>query len=128
MGISCNGCLRVWKKHHFTRKLRRKRCKNMAGSARRYVLLDISSPISKNRSSPEGRLLNSMNGISMAYCLKQFDTAKQQVCQIAMENAVVIIEVMRNIHANNDFFEKVLCQYQRCKFRGFLFVRIHLES
>ena len=45
-----------------------------------------------------------------------------------MENSVGIIEIMRNIHAYNNFFEKVLCQQQRCKFRGFLFFRIHLEG
>ena len=45
-----------------------------------------------------------------------------------MENPLVIIEVMRNIHADNDFFEKVLCEHQRRKLRGFFFISIHLES
>lgn len=29
---------------------------------------------------------------------------------------------------DNDFFEKVFCQYQRYKFRGLFFISIHLES
>ena len=45
-----------------------------------------------------------------------------------MEDSVVIIEIMRNIHADNNFFEKIFCQYQRCKFRGFFFICIHLEG
>ena len=48
-------------------------------------------------------LLNGICSISLAYWLEQFYTTKQQVYQIAMENSVVIIEVMRNIHADNDF-------------------------
>ena len=47
---------------------------------------------------------------------------------LTMENSVAIIEIMRNVHTNNDFFEKILCQYQRRKFRGFFFIRIHPES
>lgn len=49
-------------------------------------------------------------GFLCAFGLEQRYTTKQQVNQIAMENSVIIIEVMRNIHANNDFFKKVLCQ------------------
>lgn len=43
---------------------------------------------------------------------KQFNTVKQKVNQIAMENAVVIVEVVGNIHADDDLLEKVLCQQQ----------------
>lgn len=37
------------------------------------------------------------SGPSLGYCLEQFYTTKQEVNKIAMKNAVVIIEVMRNI-------------------------------
>ena len=55
-------------------------------------------------------LLNVICSISLVCWLEQLYTTKQQVNQIAMEDSVVIIEVMRDIHANNDFFEKVFCQ------------------
>ena len=45
-----------------------------------------------------------------------------------MENSVVIVETMRDIHANNDFFEKVLGKQQRCEFRSVFFIRVHPES
>ena len=44
-----------------------------------------------------------------------------------MEDAVVIIEVMRDIHAYDNFFEEIFRQQQRGKFRGFLFVGVHAE-
>ena len=43
--------------------------------------------------------------ICLVCWLKQIHTTKQQVYEIAVENSVVIIEVMRNIHAHKDFFE-----------------------
>lgn len=93
-----------------------------------FFCRNVFSSYNKNRSNPEGLLLNGICSISLVCWLEQIYTTKQQIYQIAMENSVVIIEIVRNIHANNYFFEKVLCQYQRCKFRGFLFVRIHLEG
>ena len=44
-----------------------------------------------------------------------------------MEDSVLIVEVVRNVHPNNDFFEKVLCKQQGIKFRGSLFLGIHPE-
>ena len=44
---------------------------------------------------------------SMKY-LEQFDSSEKQVNQVAVENPVFIVEVMRDIHTNDDFFEKIL--------------------
>lgn len=44
-----------------------------------------------------------------------------------MEDSVLIVEVVRNVHPNNDFFGKVLCKQQGIKFRGSLFLGIHPE-
>ena len=44
-----------------------------------------------------------------------------------MENPVFIVEVVRNVHPNNDLFEKVLYKQQRIEFRGSLFLGIHPE-
>ena len=40
---------------------------------------------------------------SMKY-LEQFDSSEKQVDQVAVENPVFIVEVMRDIHTNDDFF------------------------
>ena len=40
---------------------------------------------------------------SMKY-LEQFDSSEKQVNQVAVENPVFIVEVMRDIHTNDDFF------------------------
>lgn len=53
--------------------------------------------------------------------LKQFDPAKQKVCQIAVEDPVVIIEIVRDVHAHDDFPEKIFRQHQGCQFRSFFF-------
>ena len=44
---------------------------------------------------------------SMKY-LEQFDSSEKQVNQVAVENPLFIVEVMRDIHTNDDFFEKIL--------------------
>ena len=40
--------------------------------------------------------------------LEEFDTSEQQIDQAAVEDPVIIVEVMRDIHTNDDFFEKIL--------------------
>ena len=54
---------------------------------------------------------------SMKY-LEQFDSSEKQVNQVAVENPVFIVEVMRDIHTNDDFFEKILGKQQRILLRG----------
>ena len=44
------------------------------------------------------------------------------------QNLLQMDEVVRNVHPDNDLFEKVLCKQQRIKFRGSLFLGIHSES
>lgn len=38
--------------------------------------------------------------------LKQFCIMKQKVNQAAMEKSVIVIKVMRNIHADHNFFKE----------------------
>ena len=55
------------------------------------------------------RLLKAIrSGVDSTEHLEQFDSSKKQVDQVAVENPVFIIEVMRNIHPNDDLFEKIL--------------------
>lgn len=63
---------------------------------------------------------------SMKY-LEQFDSSEKQVNQVAVENPVFIVEVMRDIHTNDDFFEKILGKQQRIKLRRSLLLCIHSE-
>ena len=63
---------------------------------------------------------------SMKY-LEQFDSSEKQVDQVAVENPAFIVEVMRNVHPNNDLFEKILGEKQRIKLRRSLLLRVHSE-
>ena len=45
-----------------------------------------------------------------------------------MEESVIIIKIMRDVHAYHDFFEKVPREFQRLKLRVLLLFRIHLIS
>ena len=63
---------------------------------------------------------------SMKY-LEQFDSSEKQVDQVAVENPVFIVEVMWNVHPNNDLFEKILGEKQRIKLRCSLLLCIHSE-
>ena len=65
------------------------------------------------------QLLNSIrSGIDSTEHLEQFDSPEKQVDQVAVENPVFIVEVMRDIHTNDDFFEKILGKQQRIKLRN----------
>ena len=44
-----------------------------------------------------------------------------------MEDSVLIVEVVRNVHPNNDLFEKILGEKQRIKLRRSLLLRVHSE-
>ena len=59
--------------------------------------------------------------------LEEFDTSEQQIDQAAVEDPVLIVEVMRDIHTNDDFFEKILGKQQRIKLRRSLLLCIHSE-
>ncbi len=59
---------------------------------------------------------------------EQFYPAKQHVDQIAVKDAVVVIKIVRHIHANDDLFEEILGKHQRCQLGGFFFIGIHAES
>ena len=59
---------------------------------------------------------------------EQFYPAKQQVDQIAVEDAVVVIKIVLHIHANDNLFEEILGKHQRCQFGKFLFIGIHAET
>ena len=72
------------------------------------------------------RLLKAIrSGVDSTEHLEQFDSSKKQVDQVAVENPVFIIEVMRNIHPNDDLFEKILGEKQRIKLRRSLLLRVH---
>ena len=45
-----------------------------------------------------------------------------------MEDAVVVIKIVRHIHANDNLFEEILGKHQRCQLGEFLFIGIHAES
>ena len=45
-----------------------------------------------------------------------------------MQNAIVIIKGVRDIHSDNNSFEEVACQLQRIQFGSSLLLVIHLES
>ena len=47
---------------------------------------------------------------------------KQEVDQIAVEESVIVIIVVRNIHADHDFLKEVSCEFERPEFRIFLFI------
>ena len=74
------------------------------------------------------QLLNAIHSgaDSMKY-LEQFDSPEKQVDQVAVENPAFIVEVMRNVHPNNDLFEKILGEKQRIKLRRSLLLRVHSE-
>ena len=67
------------------------------------------------------------SGADSAEHLEQFDSSEKQVDQVAVENPVFIVEVMRDIHTNDDFFEKILGKQQRIKLRRSLLLRVHPE-
>ena len=72
------------------------------------------------------QLLNAIrSGIDSTEHLEQFDSPEKQVDQVAVENPVFIVEVMRDIHTNDDFFEKILGEKQRIKLRRSLLLRVH---
>ena len=74
------------------------------------------------------QLLNAIrSGIDSTEHLEQFDSPEKQVDQVAVENPVFIVEVMRDIHTNDDFFEKILGKQQRNKLRRSLLLRVHPE-
>lgn len=52
------------------------------------------------------QLLNAIHSgaDSMKY-LEQFDSPEKQVDQVAVENPAFIVEVMRNVHPNNDLLK-----------------------
>ena len=55
------------------------------------------------------QLLNAIrSGIDSTEHLEQFDSPEKQVDQVAVENPVFIVEVMRDIHTNDDFLKKSL--------------------
>ena len=74
------------------------------------------------------QLLNAIrSGIDSTEHLEQFDSPEKQVDQVAVENPAFIVEVMRNVHPNNDLFEKILGEKQRIKLRRSLLLRVHSE-
>ena len=55
---------------------------------------------------------------------KQLHPFQQEVDQIAVENTVVIIGIMGNIHPD-DFLEEVTGEFQGIRFCGFLLICVH---
>ena len=53
---------------------------------------------------------------------------KQEVDQIAVEESVIVIIVVRNIHADHDFLKEVSCKFEGAEFCIFLLPGIHLIS
>ncbi len=70
----------------------------------RFSFDNSKERLSNNRSA--------YNKINEMRCSEQFHTTKQKVNQIAMENTVVIVEFVGNVHSDNDLLEKILCQQQ----------------
>ena len=62
------------------------------------------------------------------YISEQIDPFQQEVDQIAVEDAVIIIEMMGNIHSDDDLLEEVAGQLQRFQLGGFFLLRAHLEG
>lgn len=53
-----------------------------------------------------------MTAFHLTILSEKFYPAEQQVDQVAVEDAVVVIKVVRHIHADNDLLEEVLGKYQ----------------
>ena len=59
--------------------------------------------------------------------LEQFDSSEKQVDQVTVKNSIFIIEVMRDVHPDDDLFEKILGEEQRIKLRRSFLLRVHSE-
>ena len=57
-----------------------------------------------------------------------YGTMHRELTASLTQNLLQMDEVVRNVHPDNDLFEKVFCKLQRIKFRGSLFLSIHSES
>ena len=51
---------------------------------------------------------------------EQFHPLQQEVDEIAVEDAVFIVEIVGNIHPDDDLFEEVAGELQGIQFGGFL--------
>ena len=43
---------------------------------------------------------------------KQFHTSQQHINQVAVENAVIVIKIVRHIHTDDNFLEKIFGKHQ----------------
>ena len=59
---------------------------------------------------------------------EKLDPFQQKINQITVENAVLIIEIMGNVHPDDDFLKEVTGELQRIQFSGFFLLRAHLEG
>ena len=57
--------------------------------------------------------------------LEQLDSSEKQVDQVTVKNSIFIIEVMRDVHPDDDLFEKILGEEQRIKLRRSFLLRVH---
>ena len=58
---------------------------------------------------------------------EQLHPFKQKVDQAAMENAVIVIVVVRNILPDNDLLEEILCEHQRRQLGISLVLGVHSQ-
>ena len=59
---------------------------------------------------------------------EQFHSSQQQVNQVAVEDAVVVIEIVRHVHSDDNLLEEILGKHQRCQLGGFFFIGIHTKG
>ena len=58
-------------------------------------------------------LLNALLTKTLLVSLKHINPSQQKINKVAVVYPVIIIEVVGNIHADNNFFEKVTGEFQR---------------
>ena len=64
--------------------------------------------------------IHSGNFCRMGVLSEQIHSLQQKVNQVTVEDAIIVIEIMGNIHPDDDLFEEVAGELQGIQFGGFL--------
>ena len=64
----------------------------------------------------------------MEVLLEQLYPFEQEIDQVAVEDAVVIVEIVGNIHPDDDLFEEITGELQGIQLGGFLLLGTHLKG
>ena len=72
--------------------------------------------------------INSGDFCRMGVLSEQIHPFQQEVNQVTVEYAIVIVEIMGNIHPDDDFLKEVAGKFQGIQFGGFFLSRAHLEG